>query len=161
MKTKILFQKATLRDLEAICALRTQLAHDPTDKKATEYAPYAPAPDRAWIKKCLRSRNKVILIAGDGGIVLAHAIVLIEKASQMMRAYYTYDKKALLVHLYVDENHRHQGIGMALMKYTLNYLKQQNVDFVDLEVYPHNPKAIALYDKIGFQDIWIKKRLKL
>ena len=163
MKTKqnILFRKAMPRDLNALCDLRAQLAHDPMDKQMTEYAPYSPQQDKAWIDRCLRARNKVILVAEEQGKILAHAIVLIEKVSPKMRAYYTYDKKALLVHLYVDENYRRQGIGTALMKYTLQYLSQQAVEFVDLEVYPQNPEAIALYHKIGFQDVWIKKRFKL
>ena len=160
-KQNVLFRKATPKDLEALCALRAQLAHDPMDKQATEYAPYSPEPDRAWINKCLHARNKVILIAERQGQVLAHSIVLIETASPKLRIYYTYNKKALLVHLYVDENNRRQGIGSALMEYTFKYLRQLNVDFVDLECAPQNDKALTLYNKMGFQDIWIKKRLML
>ena len=163
MKTKqnILFRKAAPRDLDALCDLRAQLAHDPMDKQTTEYAPYSPQPDRIWINKCLHARNRVILIAERQNKILAHAIILIEKASPKMRAYYTYDKKALLVHLYVDENNRRQGIGSALMKYAFEYLKNLKVDFVDLECAPENDKALTLYNKMGFRDIWIKKRFKL
>ena len=161
MKNKIVFRKANLKDWDAVSKLRQQLAHDPTEKWATEYAPFSLERDHAWIGRCLRARNKVILIAEDGEKVLAHCIILIEKASPKMRAYYTYDKKALLVHLYVDENNRRQGIGTALMKYSLKYLKEKGVEFVDLEVYPQNTGAMALYEKMGFRDIWIKKRFTL
>lgn len=63
-----------------------------------------------------------------------------------------------MVHLYVDKNKRRLGIGEALMDYTLKYLKKLGVEFVDLECYLYNQKAAALYNKIGFKDVFVTKR---
>ena len=101
------------------------------------------------------------MIAELQGIVIAHAIVSIEKVSPKMQDYYTYSKKALIVHLYVDENKRRQGIGSALTNYTLKYLKEHGVDFVDLECYAYNQKAKCLYEKMGFVDVFTTKRFVL
>ena len=157
----MIYRKATLKDLEGICQLRAQLAHDPTEKFATEYAPYNAKPDRAWIQKCLRSKQRVILIAEDKEGICAHSIVVIETVSARAKVYYTYRKKAVLAHLYTAINKRHQGIGINLLKYTLNYLKKQAVEFVDLDCYIGNKNAEALYKKTGFKDVFVRKRFTL
>ena len=158
----MIFKKATLKDFEELCRLRKELANDPEDKITTEYAPYQEENDRAWIQKCLRSRQRIIvLIAKDAGGIYAHAIICLEKVPRKMQAYVTYRKKARLVHLYVSRKKRRQGIGEKLTKYTLKYLKKYGVQFVDLECYMHNDKAAALYHKIGFQDVYVLKRLPL
>ena len=41
------YRKATSKDLDALCQLRSQLADDPEDKLTTEYAPYNAQRDRA------------------------------------------------------------------------------------------------------------------
>ena len=156
---KLICRKATLKDFEGICRLRRQLLHDPEDRLTLEYAPYNEKNDRPWIQKCLRSRQRiVVLIAEDKDEVCAHSIVCIEKVPRKMQPYVTYRKKARLVHLYVAVNKRHQGIGTALLKYTLAYIKQTGAEFVDLECYMHNDKAAALYAKVGFKDVFVEKR---
>ena len=156
---KTIYRKATSHDYEGICKLRHQLLDDPEDRLALEYAPYNEKIDRPWIKKCLRSRERIkILIAQDTGGICAHSIMVIEKVPKRMQAYVTYRKKARLVHLFVAINKRHQGIGTGLLKYTLKYLKTVGVEFIDLECYMHNDKAAALYKKVGFKDVFIEKR---
>lgn len=154
-------RKATLKDFEAICRLRSQLARDPSERFATEYAPYNAEADRAWIQKCLRSKQRVVLIAEDEEGICAHSIVVIETVSARAKVYYTYRKKAVLAHLYVAIDKRHQGIGTDLLKYTLKYLKQQGVEFVDLDCYLGNEDAQALYKKVGFKDVFVRKRFTL
>lgn len=158
----MIFKKATLKDFEGLCRLRKELANDPEDKMTTEYAPYQEENDRAWIQKCLRSRQRIIvLVAKDTSGIYAHAIVCLENVPRKMQAYVTYSKKARLVHLYVSRKKRRQGIGEKLTKYTLKYLKKYGVQFVDLECYMHNDKAAALYHKIGFWDVYVLKRFPL
>ena len=154
-------RKATIKDFEGICRLRSQLAHDPEERLTTEYAPYNPKVDRPWIQKCLRSRKKVVLVAEDEDGVCAHAIVAIETVSKKDQKYYTYRKKALLVHLYVAIKKRHQGIGKTLLNYTLKFLKQQGVEFVELDCYVGNTNAAGLYKKLGFKDVFVKQRVSL
>ena len=156
---KIICRRANIKDFEGICRLRHQLLDDPEDRLTLEYAPYNEKNDRAWIQKCLRSKQRIsILIAEDEGGICAHSIVLIEKVSPKMQAYFTYKKKARLVHLYVAINKRHQRIGKILLKYTLDYMKEKGVEFIDLECYMHNDKAAALYNKVGFKDVFVEKR---
>ena len=157
----MIYRKATAKDLEGICQLRAQLAYDPAERFATEYAPYHPENDRAWIQKCLRSKQKVILIAEDSDSICGHSIIAIETVPERAKVYYTYRKKAVLAHLYVAIKKRHQGIGTDLLEYTLKYLKQQGVEFVDLDCYIGNKEAEALYKKVGLKDVFVRKRYSL
>lgn len=161
VKEKIYYRKANIKDLESLCLLRNQLANDSEDKLTTEYAPYSSDRDKIWISKCLKAKKKVILVAEDNEGIIAHNIIVIETISPEMQSYYTYRKKALVVHLYVDKNKRRLGIGEALMDYTLKYLKKLGVEFVDLECYLYNQKSAALYNKIGFKDVFVTKRFSL
>lgn len=158
---KIFFRRAGIKDLSSICQLRSQLADDPEDKLTTEYTPYSQKRDKVFIERCLRARKKFILVAEDKDGICAHNIILIETISPKVQAYYTYHKKALMVHLYVDKNKRRQGIAKDLVNYSLKYLKKHGIEFVDLECYTYNTKASNLYKKLGFQDVFTTKRFCL
>jgi ribosomal protein S18 acetylase RimI-like enzyme len=52
----------------------------------------------------------------------------------------------------VDEKHRNQGIGKALMEHMIKAAKNQfHIDVLHLEVYAGNP-AMRLYERMGFKE---------
>ena len=53
--------------------------------------------------------------------------------------------------LWVDENHRRQGIGTSIMKKAIDAAKNNNVDAVELVVNNDNEVAKELYRKAGFK----------
>lgn len=52
---------------------------------------------------------------------------------------------------------RNQGYGRRLLQHALQYARIKNVDLVLLEVRPSNKSALQLYQKMGFNEIGIKK----
>jgi ribosomal-protein-alanine N-acetyltransferase len=62
----------------------------------------------------------------------------------------THDEIAKILMLSVNENHRKQGIGSALLINFLQEMLLQNIHLVDLEVRTNNKIAIAFYKKHGF-----------
>ncbi|HEX2950281.1 MAG TPA: N-acetyltransferase, partial [Armatimonadota bacterium] len=58
---------------------------------------------------------------------------------------------ARILSIAVDPNFQGHGIGTGLVRCGLEYLKQQGVPFVRLEVRPDNLSAIHLYEKFGFE----------
>jgi RimJ/RimL family protein N-acetyltransferase len=62
------------------------------------------------------------------------------------------------VGLMVAENQRRRGIGSALMEEALSWARQAGITKVELEVFPHNEPAIALYRKLGFEEEGRRRR---
>jgi ribosomal-protein-alanine N-acetyltransferase len=62
----------------------------------------------------------------------------------------THDSIAKILMLSVNENHRKQGIGSALLINFLQEMLLQNIHLVNLEVRTNNKIAITFYKKHGF-----------
>jgi ribosomal-protein-alanine N-acetyltransferase len=65
--------------------------------------------------------------------------------------------EAHIMHLAVDPEHRRKGYGAYLLKNTLQEMAKLYKQAVILEVNENNRAAIALYEKIGFQQIGQRK----
>lgn len=50
-----------------------------------------------------------------------------------------------------------QGIGSKLMKHFLQLARRHDADIVMLEVRPTNKPAISLYEKLGFNEIGVRR----
>jgi len=61
------------------------------------------------------------------------------------------DKQAYVFLLYVAPQHRHQGLGTALMQHAQTWAKEKGYEQVSLQVFEHNFAAMKLYEKLGYQ----------
>ncbi len=57
--------------------------------------------------------------------------------------------------LYVDPEHRCQGIGSALMQQAEDWAKARGDGQIGLQVFQQNQPALRLYQKLGFEPAWI------
>ena len=57
----------------------------------------------------------------------------------------------------VDENYRRQGIASELLTAFINECRNRKVNFVFLEVATTNEAAKSLYQKFGFEPLFIRK----
>ena len=60
-------------------------------------------------------------------------------------------KQAYVFLLYVAPDHRHQGLGMAMMKHAQQWAKQQGYSQIGLQVFEDNVSALNLYQKLGYR----------
>jgi ribosomal protein S18 acetylase RimI-like enzyme len=58
---------------------------------------------------------------------------------------------ALVDELYVREVHRGRGIGARALELAAGACRELDVPALRLEVHVHNPRAIALYRRLGFE----------
>ena len=68
----------------------------------------------------------------------------------------------MLGEVYIDNiavfyNYRGFGIGTALLKHLINVSKDENCDFLTLEVRVSNKPARKLYEKLGFKEVGVRK----
>ncbi|TAN94383.1 MAG: GNAT family N-acetyltransferase [Phormidium sp. SL48-SHIP] len=71
------------------------------------------------------------------------------------------DRHAHVFLLYVDPQHRRQGIGSALIHHAETWARQRGDRQLGLQVFADNQPAIHLYEKLGYQTFshWMVKRL--
>jgi ribosomal protein S18 acetylase RimI-like enzyme len=63
----------------------------------------------------------------------------------------TGSQQAYVFLLYIAPEHRHQGLGTALMYHAQNWAKQQGYGQISLQVFEDNDAAMQLYTKLGYQ----------
>ena len=68
-----------------------------------------------------------------------------------------YLDEAHIMDIAVRKSERKKGIATELLKYLFNYLKNEGVKFVYLEVRVSNLPAVSLYKKMGFSELGIRK----
>ncbi|WP_088891783.1 GNAT family N-acetyltransferase [Leptolyngbya ohadii] len=61
------------------------------------------------------------------------------------------DRYPYIFLLYVHPDHRHQGIGTALMQKVEDWAKERGDRQVGLQVFVQNQAALRLYEKLGYQ----------
>ena len=86
-------------------------------------------------------------------------IFVYEKSNQILgyiSVYYFLDE-ANLQKIVVSESERRKGIASELINYSIEYLKQNNIEKYYLEVNENNLIAIKVYEKLGFKKVSTRK----
>lgn len=102
-------------------------------------------PSKEYLTKLLRSEQLLVITAKVGNEVVGGLTAYVLVSYQVEGAsIYIYD-------LGVKESFRNNGIGKSLIKFLIDYSKQNNIQdiFVDTEQI-YNEEAIAFYNKTGF-----------
>ena len=102
-------------------------------------------PSKEYLTKLLRSEQLLVITAKVGNEVVGGLTAYVLVNYQVEGAsIYIYD-------LGVKESFRNNGIGKSLIKFLIDYSKQNNIQdiFVDTEQID-NEAAIAFYNKTGF-----------
>ena len=102
-------------------------------------------PSKEYLTKLLRSEQLLVITAKVGNEVVGGLTAYVLVSYQVEGAsIYIYD-------LGVKESFRNNGIGKSLIKFLIDYSKQNNIQdiFVDTEQID-NEAAIAFYNKTGF-----------
>jgi len=114
---------------------------------------YKQPPDMAlaesFIKERLENNESVIFVAlvDDDGRHIPAGFTQLYPVISSARAI----KNWVLNDLYVDADHRKQGIGEALIKAAMDFARAENARYIQLETANDNYTAQKLYETIGFK----------
>jgi len=104
-----------------------------------------------WTKKMIKNEfnNKLTLVLG-----------ILNKKNKELVGYsflFTIYDELHINNFAVKKNHRRSGLGEKLLKYIIDYSKENNYTRIMLEVRPSNTAAVKLYHKFGFKELIIRK----
>ena len=106
-----------------------------------------------YFKNVIKNQDNILLCYEEYKILKGYIYLKLTTAD---------NKKGYLIDgLYVEETYRDNGIASKLIESALDMLKDNNVDFIDINVLAQNQKAINLYKKFGFSEFKINYRKNL
>ena len=114
-------------------------------------------PDRnqkvaGWMRKWIRSKNGLVLLAESKALPVGFATASIETN----RGIYGPKQLGFIGFVFVRHRHRDQGISSLLMEEMLDWFRKRKIKHVSLSVMEGNQPARAIWKKWGFQDfsVW-------
>lgn len=98
-----------------------------------------------YFKNIITDKEKILLCYEEDNIV---------KGYLFLKPNYHNNKKGYLIDgLFVLEEYRNKGIATSLLEEAFRIVKENNVNFVDINVLEGNTNAIELYHSLGFKDV--------
>ena len=125
------YRFATEADLEQIFEIEQSVMPCPWSKKSFQEA--------------FSSDYSIILVAADDYRICGFSVLYITAP------------EAELPDIVVSKEYQGQGIGRALLEYTISEAKAKKVETIFLEVRVSNAPARGLYDSFGFEEIGTRK----
>lgn len=152
-------RKATIDDLPEVQRLRKLLFVFERDEFDSEL-------NAEWSYETDGTKKLTERITSDDDIVL-----LVEKDSKNVGLLVgsTWNEPTIKEHtlvgelsvIYLDPELRGKGIGTELIKRFIDWAKEKKVTRILITASSLNEKAIALYKKMGFEDLYIKLKMDL
>ena len=105
-----------------------------------------------WMRKFIRSRNALVLLAQSDALPIGFATASIETNHGI----YGPKRFGFIGFVFVKRQHRGKGISSLMMKEILAWFGERQIRYVSLSVMEGNYPARAVWKKFGFVDfsVW-------
>lgn len=100
------------------------------------------------LEKIISNDDSDILVYDNDGKVAG--FVLLQTKERPDFSFMISGKYCYIMDIIATEKYRNKGFGTNLMNSAKDWAKKQGCAFINLDVLTNNPKAIALYNKLGF-----------
>lgn len=124
------FRKIQHEDIPAIREIEKQVYNFPWDVGV--------------FKDCLKAGYACWICEGVG-VVIGYCIVSVAVG------------EAHILNISVDPKFQGKGYGKKLMEHLIEVVAEKNAETIFLEVRPSNQAAVKLYEKLGFNEIGVRK----
>ena len=155
-----MIRKAVLKDISEIVELGGELwgYHDKRFKVCQIFNKRKKSAGKEFsnfVKKQIKSRTGLVLVADDGKIV-AYCICFIKKNTPI----FAIEKVGYISDLFVEDKYRGKGISSELNRQAAKWFKDK-VKIIEIAAYPQNKRAVSIYRKWGFKDYHLILRKKI
>lgn len=102
-----------------------------------------------FIEKTISGDESDILVYESDGTVVG--FILLQSKSRLALDFMIPGKYCYIMDIIVTSRQRNKGFGTALMSSAKDWAKEKNCELITLDVLVNNPKAVELYEKLGFK----------
>lgn len=141
-----MIRKATINDIPAI----GKLYREQYEEMSKLIPDFIKEEDQSteFIENTISNENSDILVCEIDDIIIG--FILLQAKQRPDFSFIVPGKYCYIMDLIVTEKYRNNGFGTELMNSAKIWAKEKDCRFINLEVLTNNPKAIALYEKLGF-----------
>ena len=138
-------------DAQGLKDLGDEVAAEPEGWLATIDGWRSAADERRYLRAIRRYPHAAVFVAeAEDGTVVGRLSIA--------RDQHPASRHVADLGLMVAQSHRRRGVGRALLAAAADWARDQDVQKLELHVFPHNEGAIALYEQFGFVREGYRKR---
>ncbi|MGK8177875.1 N-acetyltransferase family protein [Aeromonas dhakensis] len=141
-------RKAREQDIDAILELNRQIGEIHFAQAPQVFCPPSPE-ERAFLLAAIATEGRLFCVAEQEGAVAGFLTARIDINETI--PFLSKEPICRIGTLVVDEGHRSQGIGKALIAHCDEWGKAQGASQLRLEVMAFNERAKAIYERLGFK----------
>jgi ribosomal protein S18 acetylase RimI-like enzyme len=136
-------------DLPRLCRITVASFEGVSIDRNIERA-FGPLAGRGWDERkareialdCAEQPDGVFVAEADGAVV-GYVTTRLDRFAGIGR----------IPNLAVDEGYRGQGVGAALIRHALEWMRRHGMAVAKIETLEQNPRGQALYPKLGFREV--------
>jgi RimJ/RimL family protein N-acetyltransferase len=110
----------------------------------------SPGEERRFLRTLRRHRHAAVFVAEDDGMIVGRLSIV--------RDPHPASEHVADLGLMIAREHRRRGAGTALMQEAERWAWGAGVRKIELHVFPHNTPAIALYERLGYEQEGLRRR---
>lgn len=150
MNESVSIRSCSLNDAEAIMSLGIRTFRDTFDEMNTTENMMLYLNENFTvkrIKKEIQEPGAVFFIAEVHDEAVGYARIRVSQTPEALKTYAAVE----IERMYADRKYIGKRVGYMLMNTCIHYARENNYDTIWLGVWEHNPRAIAFYEKWGFE----------
>jgi RimJ/RimL family protein N-acetyltransferase len=137
-------------DAGELVALASAVSAEPEGWLLSDRSWRSVADERRYIRALRRHPDAALFVATDDGAGLVGRL-------SITRDPHPASGHVADLGLMVAVSHRRRGVGTTLMRAAEAWARQAGVTKLELHVFPHNEAAIALYEKLGYEQEGLRR----
>ena len=151
--TSYTIRKATMKDFDELFKFRMlskkeELKYSAALKPLSKTKKYF----KEYVKLDLTKRDRVVFVAVEDNKIVGAVLGKYFKPFVISK----YSRKGYMSNLYVDKKYRRRGIGEKLTLKVMNWLRDNKVPYISVEIHQDNKPSQKLCKKLGFKNYTVK-----
>ncbi|HZJ74608.1 MAG TPA: GNAT family N-acetyltransferase [Perlabentimonas sp.] len=112
---------------------------------------------RKFLKSCLSSEDRLLLVAEDKNRVVGYAAAEIQARSPIFKV----SKNGYINDVFVEEEYRKLGIATKFLSELNEWFKSRSIEHIELSVISKNAVGKKAWARFGFDSFEIKERVEI